>query len=168
MRRDLRQLSEIEDGRRMGRPGHPKPSPSKRHVHVRLSAIAFFDESDLTELTQGPEGMANTLRGDGDGHGFVDELDKRPGCKKTPFALQCLSNGFHRALLAVPFHFSFEGICRYRDPRSPAWFASGYKVGGEVCFPEQAVNGVEPASPLGAARSQLCVPPPFKPFPALY
>src|ERR1019366_456152 len=111
-------------------------SPSKLQIHLRLPAVAFFDEPDLTELTQAPKGAANTSRGDGDWLGFVDELDEHPGCKEALVLLQRLPNDLHRALLPVPFPVPFEGVCRHPRWGGLAWFGLGRKVVGGGCRPE--------------------------------
>ena len=111
--------------------------------------------------------MANPPLGEGDGPGLFDELDEHPGGKKPPVMLQCLPDEFHRAPFPVPFHFPFNGTCTHRDWGSPARFGSGRNPVCGSCCPQPAVNGVNSASPLGAARSQLSVTPPLKLCPSL-
>ena len=90
-------------------------SPSNLQIHVRLPAVASFEESDVTEHPQSPEEMANVPHRDGAWPGPVDQFDEGPYREEATVASQYLLNDFHHGLLPVPVHFSFEAICRYRD-----------------------------------------------------
>jgi hypothetical protein len=135
---------------------------------VGLSAVAFLDESDLTELAKDPEGVANIPCSEGEGIGLVDQRDERPGREETPVVLQRLPNDCHNARLPVPVSFSFEGIGGRRDSSGLAGFGLGRSVVGKGCRTQQAVNGVDSASPLGLAHSQFRVALLLKLCPSLY
>lgn len=142
-------------------------SPSNLQIHVRLPAVAFFDESDVTEHPQSPEEMANVPHGDGAWAGPVDQFDQRPGRKEAPFVLKCLLKDFHYGLPPLPVHFSRDAICGHPDWGSLAWFGLGSRAASGGGCPPQLVNGVDSAPPFGSACSQLCVPLLFKQYPAL-